>query len=84
MDDTAFADKARSLERRDSDYELLSRLFSELFAVLLPLLDILDHSPASLVEWQAEINHVALRVQRSYDAGQEVCNSCGPRDPKDS
>lgn len=80
MDDTAPADRARPLGRRDPDYELLSRLFSERFAVLLPLLDILNHRPAALVEWQAEINHVGLQIEQSYDAGQEVCNNYGPRD----
>lgn len=80
MDDTAPADRARPLGRRDPDYEILSRLFSERFAVLLPLLDILNHRPAALVEWQAEINHVGLQIEQTYHSGQEVCNNYGPRD----
>lgn len=80
MDDTPPADKARPLGRRDPDYELLSRLFSDRFAVLLPLLDILNHRPAALVEWQAEINYVGLQIEQSYSSGQEVCNNYGPRD----
>lgn len=80
MDDTAPADRARPLGRKDPDYEVLSRLFSERFAVLLPLLDILNHRPAALVEWQAEIDHVGLQIEQGYSSGQEVCNNYGPRD----
>lgn len=80
MDDTAPADRARPMGRKDPDYPLLSRLFSDRFAVLLPLLDILNHRPAALVEWQAEINHVGLQIEQGYSSGEEVCNNYGPRD----
>lgn len=80
MDDTIPADKARPMGHEDPDYELLSTLFSDRFAVLLPLLDILNHRPAALVEWQAEIDRVGLQIEESYSSGQEVCNNYGPRD----
>lgn len=80
MDDTAPADRARPMGHREPDHDMLSRLFSDRFAVLLPLLDILNHRPAALVEWQAEINHVGLQIEQGYTSGQEVCNNYGPRD----
>ncbi|KAK5073097.1 hypothetical protein LTR64_000494 [Lithohypha guttulata] len=80
LDDTAPADKARPLGRKDPNHQLLYKLFSERFAVLLPLLDILNHKPAALVEWQARVDFVGLQIDEDYTSGQEVFNNYGPLD----
>lgn len=80
LDDTTPADIARPLGRKDGDHKLLSKLFSERFAVLLPLLDVLNHRPSALVEWQTNINYVGLQVNQEYTSRQEVYNNYGPRD----
>ena len=80
FEDTPAADKARPMGRRDPDHKLLEKLFSEKFAVLLPLLDILNHRPAALVEWQAKVDFVGLQVEEEYTSGKEVFNNYGPRE----
>lgn len=81
LHDTPPADKARpSFGRGDPKHQLLTKLFSERFAVLLPLLDILNHKPLALVEWQARVDFVGLQVDEDYASGQEVFNNYGPRD----
>lgn len=64
----------------DPDHAVLSSLFEDGFAVLLPLLDLLNYRPLSKVEWQAGLNEIGLQVLESFDGGQEVCNNYGPRD----
>ena len=80
LDDTKPADTARPMGKKEPDHPVLSRLFSERFAVLLPLLDILNHRPAALVEWQARPSYVGLQILQDYKSGQEVYNNYGPRD----
>lgn len=60
-------------------YDLV-KLFSERFAVLLPLLDLLNHKPGAQVEWQARSAFVGLQILETYKSGQELCNNYGPRD----
>lgn len=64
----------------DPNHELLAGLFESEFAVLLPLLDLLNYRPFSMVEWQAGLNQVGLRVLKGLQAGEEVYNNYGPRD----
>lgn len=59
---------------------MLAKLFSERFAVLLPVLDILNHRPAAQIEWQARHDHVGLQVLEPYSGGAELFNNYGPRD----
>ena len=80
LSNTLPADKARPMGHSDPDHEDMSDLFEEGFAVLLPLLDLLNYRPSSKVEWQAGLNEVGLQILESFDAGQEVCNNYGPRD----
>jgi hypothetical protein len=80
LSNTLPADKARPMGHLDPDHEVLSSLFEDGFAVLLPLLDLLNYRPLSRVEWQAGLNEVALQVLESFQGGQEVCNNYGPRD----
>ena len=80
LSNTLPADKARPMGHMDPDHEELSSLFEDGFAVLLPLLDLLNHRPLSKVEWQAGPNEVGLRLLDSFAGGEEVCNNYGPRD----
>lgn len=80
LSNTLPADKARPMGHLDPDHEVLSNLFEDGFAVLLPLLDLLNYRPFSKVEWQAGLNEIGLQVLESFDGGQEVCNNYGPRD----
>lgn len=80
LSNTLPADKARPMGHRDPDHELLSNLFEDGFAVLVPLLDLLNYRPFSKVEWQAGINEVGLKVLESFNGGQEICNNYGPKD----
>ncbi len=80
LSNTLPADKARPMGHMDPDHEVLSNLFEDGFAVLLPLLDLLNYRPLSKVEWQAGLNEVGLQVLESFDGGQDVCNNYGPRD----
>ncbi|KAK5943995.1 hypothetical protein PMZ80_003276 [Knufia obscura] len=80
LDDTKPADTARPMGKREPGHQMLSKLFSDRFAVLLPLLDILNHRPAALVEWQARISYVGLQILEEYQSGQEVYNNYGPRE----
>lgn len=80
LDDTKPADTARPMGKKEVGHQMLSKLFSNRFAVLLPLLDILNHRPAALVEWQARISYVGLQILEDYQSGQEVYNNYGPRD----
>lgn len=74
------ADTARPLGRQAPNHEILSKLFSERFAVILPVLDILNHRPAAQIEWQARHDYVGLQVLEPYKEGQELFNNYGPRD----
>lgn len=80
LSNTLPADKARPMGHLDPDHEVLSNLFEDGFAVLLPLLDLLNYRPFSKVEWQAGINEVGLQILESCNGGQEVCNNYGPKD----
>lgn len=80
LSDTAPADIARPLGREESSHEMLSKLFSDRFAVLLPVLDILNHRPGAQIEWQARHDFVGLEVLEAYAEGQELFNNYGPRD----
>lgn len=80
LSNTLPADKARPMGYLDPDHEVLSDLFEDGFAVLLPLLDLLNYRPRSKVEWQAGLNEVGLQVLEPFDSGQEICNNYGPRD----
>ena len=81
LDATLPADMARIKHGRKSGAPCdLVKLFSDRFAVLLPLLDLLNHKPGAQVEWQARYNFVGLQVLESYQSGEELCNNYGPRD----
>jgi hypothetical protein len=80
LSNTLPADKARPMGCGDPDHGVLSSLFEDGFAVLLPVLDIFNHRPLSQVEWRAGLNEVSLQVLRPIEEGQEVCNNYGPRD----
>ncbi|KIX02115.1 uncharacterized protein Z518_08054 [Rhinocladiella mackenziei CBS 650.93] len=82
LEDTLPADQARYLHRpagEDAPYSLVE-LFSHRFAVLLPLLDLLNHKPGAKVEWQARYSFVGLQILETYESGEELCNNYGPRD----
>jgi hypothetical protein len=80
LSNTLPADKARPMGHMDPEHEDMSDLFEDGFAVLLPLLDLLNYRPLSRVEWQAGLNEVGLQVLDSFAENQEVCNNYGPRD----
>lgn len=80
LTDTAPADRARPMGRGEPDNELLSTLFTERFAVILPLLDILNHKPMAKVEWEARPTLVGLQMQEKYTEGEELFNNYGPTD----
>ncbi|KIW49349.1 hypothetical protein PV05_11031 [Exophiala xenobiotica] len=81
LDDTPPADEARHQYRQThDDSSLLVRLFSQRFAVLLPLMDLLNHKPGAKVEWQARYGFVGLQVLEDYESGEELCNNYGPRE----
>lgn len=80
LSDTTPADKARPLGSQEADHPMLSRLFSERFAVLLPLMDILNHKPAARVEWKHAADFVGLEILSEYTSGSEIFNNYGPRD----
>jgi hypothetical protein len=83
LSDTEPSERAR-LEGRNgvenSKHEFLKPLFIERFAVLLPLLDILNHQPAAKVEWQARNSFIGMQVLSAYRSSEELCNNYGPRD----
>ena len=79
--DTEPADRARMSGRMGvKRAEHIPQLFMDRFAVLLPLLDILNHRPIAQVEWQARSTFVGLQVLNRFEAGQELCNNYGPRE----
>ena len=79
--DTEPADRARMSGRMCvKRAEHIPQLFTDRFAVLLPLLDILNHRPIAQVEWQARSTFVGLQVLDRFNAGQELCNNYGPRE----
>lgn len=95
LSDTLPADMARPMGRfsrskttnfrgrsdvEHSDYDHLTKLFSEGFPVLIPVLDILNYRPLAQVEWQARCFYVGLEVLEPVESGSEVCNNYGPRD----
>lgn len=83
LTDTEPADQARMEARngvQKSEHEFLKPLFVERFAVLLPLLDILNHRPVAQVEWQARCSFVGMQVLSAFSSGEELCNNYGPRD----
>lgn len=83
LTDTEPADQVRMEGRngvRKSEHEFLKPLFVERFAVLLPLLDILNHQPVAQVEWQARCSFVGMQVLSSFSSSEELCNNYGPRD----
>ena len=83
LTDTEPADQVRMEGRNGvhkSEHEFLKPLFVERFAVLLPLLDILNHKPVAQVEWQARCSFVGMQVLSSFSSGEELCNNYGPRD----
>ena len=83
LTDTEPADQARMEGRngvQKSHHDFLKPLFVERFAVLLPLLDILNHQPIAQVEWQARCSFVGMQVLSAFSSGEELCNNYGPRD----
>ncbi|RMD42125.1 hypothetical protein DV735_g3008, partial [Chaetothyriales sp. CBS 134920] len=82
LDDTLPADKARMRGKCGVPRlpEEIEDLFIERFSVLLPLLDILNHWPATRVEWQSRSSFVGMQVLDGYEAGQELYNNYGPKD----
>jgi hypothetical protein len=62
------------------DHAQLADLFSKKFAVLIPVLDILNYRPLAQVEWQARCFSVGLEVREFVGSGAEVHNNYGPRD----
>ena len=83
LTDTEPADQARMEGRNGvekSEHDFLKPLFVERFAVLLPLLDILNHKPIAQVEWQARCSFVGMQVLSAFSSGDELCNNYGPRD----
>ncbi|KAJ9655114.1 hypothetical protein H2198_005970 [Neophaeococcomyces mojaviensis] len=77
---TTPADLASRIGRYHPNHSMLKKLFEDRFAVLLPLMDVLNHKPAARVEWQGEHDLVALQILEDYTSGQEVFNNYGPRD----
>ena len=80
LSDTLPADQARPMGHDHHQHEELTKLFSEGFPVLLPLLDILNYKPGARVEWQARYSYVGLQILEKFEGGQEVYNNYGPRD----
>ena len=83
LTDTEPADQARMEGRngvQKSEHDFLKQLFMDRFAVLLPLLDILNHRPIAQVEWQARSTFVGMQILTSFSSGEELCNNYGPRD----
>ncbi|RMZ88192.1 hypothetical protein DV736_g4581, partial [Chaetothyriales sp. CBS 134916] len=82
LDDTLPADKARMRGKCGVPRlpEEIEDLFIQRFSVLLPLLDILNHWPATRVEWQSRSSFVGMQVLDGYEAGQELYNNYGPKD----
>ncbi|KAJ9642729.1 hypothetical protein H2204_002377 [Knufia peltigerae] len=83
LGDTEPAEQARHSYREsgtESDPNGLVHLFSQRFAVLLPLMDLLNHKPGAQVEWQARFNFVGLQLLESYESEQELYNNYGPRE----
>lgn len=93
--DTLAADKARPIGRlsrseatnfrngtgdEHNDFEHLTKVFSEGFPVLVPVLDILNYRPLAKVEWQTGYSYVGLKILESVESGEEVYNNYGPRD----
>ena len=78
--DSLAADQASPIGRGQLHHRELKQLFSNGFAVLLPLLDLLNHRPLSKVEWQARTNYVGLEVLDECASDQEIFNNYGPRD----
>ena len=74
LSDTLPADKARFQNGEQSE---LTKLFSEGFPVLLPVMDLLNYKPMCAVEWVPRNSYVALQVHDQYHAGQEVFNNYG-------
>lgn len=81
LDDTLPADQARHRQhsKQGEPYDV-TKLFTDRFGVLLPLLDILNHRPAVQVEWLARYSFVGLQVLQPYESDQELCNNYGPKD----
>lgn len=78
--ETYAADVARPIGRDQPEHLTLQKVFDETFAVLIPVLDMLNYRPVFQVEWQANVDHVGLQVLENLDPGQEVCNNYGPKD----
>ncbi|OQV02752.1 hypothetical protein CLAIMM_07896 [Cladophialophora immunda] len=78
LDATLPADLA-TIHRSQQPYNLV-KLFGDRFAVLLPLLDLLNHKPAAQIEWQAQYHFVGLQILETYESGQQLYNNYGPRD----
>jgi hypothetical protein len=80
LSDTLPADQARPAGHNHPRHQELSKLFSDGFAVLCPLLDILNYKPGAQVEWQPRFSYVGLQVLEQQESGQEIFNNYGPRD----
>jgi hypothetical protein len=80
LSDTLPADQARPAGHDHPRHQELSKLFSDGFPVLCPLLDILNYKPGAQVEWQPRFSYVGLQVLEQHESGQEICNNYGPRD----
>lgn len=59
---------------------VVREVFDERFAVLLPLLDILNHKSRAKIEWQPRTSYVGLQVLENYHSGEQIYNNYGPKD----
>ena len=81
LSDTRAADRARlGFGGRGNEDQILSKLFSDSFPVLLPLLDLCSHKPGAQVEWQTRYSFVGLQLLEPFEENQEIFNNYGPRD----
>ncbi|KAL9620699.1 MAG: hypothetical protein Q9160_004835 [Pyrenula sp. 1 TL-2023] len=78
--ETHAADIARPYGRDRPEHRALLGVFEQTFAVLVPVLDMLNYRPVSRVVWHANANHVGLQILEDLQPGQEVCNNYGPKD----
>ena len=80
LSDSLPAAQAATAGREQPRHEELSKLFSEGFPVLLPVLDLLNYKIGAQVDWQARATYIGLQVRDNYNEGEEIFNNYGPRD----
>ena len=57
----------------------LRRLPADSFAVLYPVIDILNHRPAFNIQWIPGKTHLSLAAGAPLEPGQAVWNNYGPK-----